>query len=255
MAYFILVLMLNLVCLPASAGELNDAVRANDPAAVEALLEAGAAIDEFDPMMGQPLHIAVSQGNREITRILIDHDADLEAVSELQGARALHLAAEFGDTATVTLLLDGGARIDSPDDDDRTPLFRAAVAGHTETVSVLLDHGAMIDARETTMGRTALLEASVRGKLEVVSLLVTRGANINAVDASGRTPFRLAASAESFVNVGDGAMLVYLADHGADIDAKESDGRTALAWAEDSSGRIAIYKDVANVLRGLGATR
>jgi ankyrin repeat protein len=187
--------------------------------------------------------------------MLIDHDADLEAVSELQGTRALHLAAEFGDTALVTLLLDGGASIDSRDDDDRTPLFRAAVAGHTDTASVLLDRGAMIDARESTVGRTALLEASVRGKSEVVPLLVMRGADIHAVDASGRTPFRLAASAESFANVGDGSMLVFLAAHGADIDARESDGRTALGWAEESSGAIAIYKDVADVLRGLGATR
>lgn len=257
MAYFVLALALTLIGATGAtkAGELNDAVRSNDSAAVEELLAGGAAVDEFDPMMGQPLHVAVSQGNREITRILIDHGADLEAASALQGARALHLAAEFGDTAMVALLLDGGAKIDSRDDQERTPLYRAAIAGHAETVGVLLDRGAMIDARENTRERTALMQAALRGESDMVRLLVTRGADINAVDASGRTSFRLAATAESFANVGDGSLITYLAAQGADIDAKESDGRTPLAWAEDSSGRISIYEEVARVLRQLGASR
>jgi len=50
-------------------------------------------------------------------------------------------------------------------------------------------------------------------------------------------------------------LITYLAAQGADIDARESDGSTPLAWAENSSGRIAIYKEVARVLRQLGASR
>jgi len=257
MAYFVLALAMTLIDATGAvrAGELNDAVRANDSVAVEALLAGGAAVDELDPMMGQPLHVAVSQGNRDITEILINHGADLEAASALQGARALHLAAEFGDTAMVTLLLDGGAEIDSRDDENRTPLYRAAVGGHAETVGVLLDRGAMIDARENTKGQTALMQAALRGESDMVRLLVMRGADIHGADASGRTSFRLAASAESFANVGDGSLITYLAAQGADIDARESDGSTPLAWAENSSGRIAIYKEVARVLRQLGASR
>lgn len=237
------------------AGELNDAVRANDSAAVEALLAGGASVAEFDPMMGMPLHVAVSQGSTEIAWVLIDHGADLESASELQGARPLHLAADFGDLAMLTLLLDSGADTESRDDDDRTPLYRAAAAGHAEAVGLLLDRGAKIEAREGVGGRTALMRAALHGRTDVVRLLVTHGADINAADAMGRTSFRLAATAESFANVGDGSLLEYLAAHGADIDAKESDGSTALAWAENSSGRISSYKEIADILRGLGATR
>ena len=48
-----------------SAGELHDAVRAQDKVAVEALLASGSAIDEPDYLFGTALHIAVSGGDTE----------------------------------------------------------------------------------------------------------------------------------------------------------------------------------------------
>lgn len=237
------------------AGRLHDAVRANDNAAVESLLASGASVDESDLFLGTALHIAVSQGTPDIAKILIDHGADLEAVSELRGARALHLAANFGDAPMLALLLDSGADTESRDNDGRTPLFRAAAQGHTEAVRMLLDRGAEVDAREATRDHTPLMGAAFPGKFDVVKVLVTHGADINAADASGRTPLNLAATAESFVNVGDGSLIEYLAGHGADIHAKDSAGYTPLAWAESSSGRMSAYKEIAEVLRRLGATK
>jgi len=236
------------------AGELHDAVRANDNAAIESLLASGASVDESDLFLGTALHIAVSQGNVDIARILIDQGADLEAVSELRGARALHLAANFGAVPMLALVLDSGADTESRDDDGRTPLFRAAAQGHTEAVRLLLDRGAEVDAREGTKDRTPLMEAAFYGKFDVVRVLVTHGADINAADASGRTPLILAATAESFLNVGDGSLIEYLVGLGADIHAKDSAGHTPLAWAESSSGRWGDYKEIAEVLRRLGAT-
>lgn len=113
----------------AFAGELHDAVRANDQASVDALLAEGAEVNESDFIPGTPLHIAALEGNSEIAKSLIERSADLEAVSEQQGSRSLHLAAEFGNVSVIALLLDNGANIEARDDHKRTPLLLRPVVG------------------------------------------------------------------------------------------------------------------------------
>ncbi|MCP4380018.1 MAG: ankyrin repeat domain-containing protein [Hyphomicrobiales bacterium] len=77
------------------------------------LLYAGAEIDESDYVVGTPLHAAASQGGVDIARIPIESGADVDAESEQLRARAVHLAASFGDAPILELLLDGGAGISS----------------------------------------------------------------------------------------------------------------------------------------------
>lgn len=74
----------------ALGGELHDAVRANNGDLVMSLLAEGADVDESDFLLGTALHVAVSEGRHEIARLLIGNGADLEAVSEQQGSRAMH---------------------------------------------------------------------------------------------------------------------------------------------------------------------
>ena len=54
----------------------------------------------------------------------------------------LHYAAEKGHTATVELLLDRKASIDSINKDESTALHYAAVQGHMEIIHMLLEKGA-----------------------------------------------------------------------------------------------------------------
>ena len=91
------------------AGELHDAVRAGDNAAVLALLDGRAQVNDTDYVVGTPLHLAVIEGHVTIAKLLIDGGADVNAPSEQQAASALHLAARFGDAAMAALLLDRGA--------------------------------------------------------------------------------------------------------------------------------------------------
>ena len=88
--------------------------------------------------------------------------------------------------------------------------------------------------------------------LREVRSRAAQGAQIDARDAAGRTSFRLAATAGSFRNVGDGSLILFLADHGGDINVKDDAGFTPLSWAEDRSRYMPIYKKVAEVLRQLG---
>ena len=54
----------------------------------------------------------------------------------------LHLAAYFGIKDVVKLLLDKGAKLETKDKDDRTPLLYAAANGHEAVVKLLREKGA-----------------------------------------------------------------------------------------------------------------
>lgn len=254
----VLAIGIGLVCTPSAtfAGELHDAVRAQDNAAVEALLASGAEVDGTDFILGTALHVAVSEGNLEIARILIDHGADVEAVSEQQGSRALHLAAQFGDATMLALLLDSRADIEARDGYQGTPLLRAAAGGNADVVRLLLDRGAEIHAREGKYGATPLHEACFQGRFDVVKLLLDYGADIHATDNTGLTAFRMAALPQSYSRVGGATLLEYLVEKGADPNAKDTSGMSVLAHAEHqaTAGGDTLFQEIVPVLRRLGAT-
>jgi Ankyrin repeats (many copies) len=70
-------------------------------------------------------------------------------------------------------------------------LMSAAESGDLAQATELLDHGAPVDARDE-LGRTALMLAAAQGRLDVVRLLLERGADPNAADNAGRTPLQQA---------------------------------------------------------------
>lgn len=238
----------------ALAGDLHDAVRANDAQRLSGLLDAGQAIDETDFVLGTPLHVAVAQGSVPLARILLSHGADLEAPSEDRGTRAIHLATNFGDVDMLTLLLDHGASIEAQDQSGQTALLIAAATNNPQTVQMLLDHGADHEARESGKGQTPLMRASASGFLDSAVALVEKGAEINAVDNAGRSPLMLAATANSYNSVGDGSLIEFLVTNGADSDMTDSAGYTALSFAETSIAAERAYQKIADTLRKHGAT-
>ncbi len=254
----VIALGIGLVCTPSAtlAGKLHDAIRAQDKNAVEVLLASGVEVDESDFIFGTALHVAVSEGHSGIAKILVDHGANLEAVSEQQDSHPLHLAANFGDAAMLALLLDNGADIEARDGYQRTSLLHAAAAGHADAVRLLLDRGADIHAREDRYGETALHGASFQGRLEVVKLLLDHGADIHATDNTGLTAFRVAATPPSYSRVGDASLLEYLVEKGADLNAKDTSGMSVLAYVKHqaSAGEMTLYQEIMAVLHRLGAT-
>lgn len=231
------------------AGELHDAVRAQDGAAIEAILARGADIEETDFIFGTALHVAVSEGRTEIAAILIGHGANLEAVSEQQSSRAMHLAAEFGDVAMLAFLLDRGADIDARDSVERTPLIRAVVAGNTEAVRLLLDREAAVDGRDRMRDRTPLMMASYFGRLEIVKILIDQGADVNATDSYDETSLHFAVGNISYNIAGGPVLIEYLVANGANPSLKRRDGLTPLGYAKARG-----FKETPGVLRRLGVT-
>lgn len=236
---------------PCFAGELHNAVRADDASALRALLKAGVNTDETDFLLGTPLHVAVSEQNEAAARLLIEHGADIEAPSELNGMRALHIASRFGDVPMISMLLERGATIDARSGSDRTALQIASQTGRLEVVKLLLERGADFDAIESVEGLSALAIACFQGNLEIARALLEAGADVEATTSNGRSVVFLASSIASYSNVGGDELIRLLLNLGADIDLPDDAGITPLSYANRRNTKI--YREIAASLRELGA--
>jgi N-acyl-D-amino-acid deacylase len=113
-----------------------------------------------------------------------------------------------------------------PDFTPQTPLIGALLHNDVIAAERLLKRGA--DPNEGAFfGLPPLLLAVVRQNPELVRLMAARGANLDARDRTGATALMWAAFNES----GDAAIVEYLLARGADPSAANKAGETALDWA------------------------
>ncbi len=107
-------------------------------AAAERLLSAGASLEAVsnNALRNTPLHAAVAGGNMDVSLLLVDAGADVNAM-DAGGHTAFHIAAEAGYLPVVKALLARGADAHVVDVEERTPLARAVAKGHTEIVDLI----------------------------------------------------------------------------------------------------------------------
>jgi ankyrin repeat protein len=143
----------------------------------------------------------------------------------------LHRAAACNRVWACELLLSRGADVNAVDKDQITPLHLAALNGRAACVACLLEHGAKIDAVDKDQ-LTPLHRAAFNGHADCVACLLAHGANIDAVDKDQQTPLHWAASN------GRADCVACLLAHGAKIDAVDKYQSTPLHRAA-SNGRAA----------------
>lgn len=97
----------------------------NDVGAIGILLENNVDVNDG---IWPPLLIAAKNGQENIVKILLDHEADIES-RDNQGRTALSVAVKHGRENVVKVLLEYGASIKTNDNYGRTPLSIAASGG------------------------------------------------------------------------------------------------------------------------------
>ena len=88
-----------------------------------------------------PLLLASQNGHAEVARLLIEHNADMEAQDDNRFTSLL-LASGGGHVEVARALLDRGADMEAQNDDKRTPLLLALEGGHLEVARALINRGA-----------------------------------------------------------------------------------------------------------------
>jgi uncharacterized protein len=101
-------------------------------------------VSSYSPDGFTPLHLACFSGGAEATRLLVERDADLEALARSSFARVrpLGTAAFSRDRESAAVLLEAGADPNGHAERGFTPLHSAAQNGDVELVRLLLHHGA-----------------------------------------------------------------------------------------------------------------
>ena len=167
--------------------ELFEAVRAGDLERVQSLVAADPSLAVF---------AAAILGDSARLEELISGNRSLLSTMSSDGWTLLHLAAFFGKTDAVRLLLNKGAPVTARSTNPmaNTPLHAAAAGKHAEVVKLLLERGANANARQTG-GWVPLHSAALNGDVASARALLDGGADISARADNNQKPLDLALTA------------------------------------------------------------
>jgi ankyrin repeat protein len=190
---------------------------------------------------------ALNSGDVAQAEALLKKNPALANARDEVGQTPLHIAALMGDAGLVELLLEKMNDVNATDEAGATALHLAAQSGHKEVAEVLLAGKANVNARDGT-DQTPLhfavtpdpsqliLDPSLRGtggvsddsnRLELIKFLLDNKADVNAKDSTGKTPLHVAAA------FGSTEIVQLLIDGKADVNARDIDGRTPLGAVEN----------------------
>eukprot|EP00938_MAST-03A_sp_MAST-3A-sp1_P000617 g617.t1 len=194
------------------------------------------------------LHFAAYLGDIHATKMLIEDNSDVNAVTKKKKSTALHYAAYLGHVDVAKVLIENGADVNAVDKNKFTALHYTAEEGHVHVAKVLLQNGADVNAFDEDKW-TALHLTVSRGHVDVAKVLIQNGADVNAVnELDGKTALH---NVIDEVYIGDDVRMqiaMLLIQNGADVNIVDKKKRSAL--------RIALFKrhtEVAKVLIQNGA--
>ena len=202
-----------------------------------------------------------------IVRVLLARGADIDAKDSESITALCTCLSSFSRESenscsrikdTVKLLLSQGANTKAQDNQSRTAVHHAILSCcDMDIIELLLVYGVDINATDNQL-QTALHYATgafifnfgrylvKSGQIEeIFTFLINRGADLHAKDNMGRTPLHLASlsktgvspslvpdqESEAQIELGKYITLRLLLDNGADVEAQDNEGTTALHYA------------------------
>lgn len=232
------------------------AVDYNQPGALEAYAEGGGDLDQPSRSRGnggwRAIDFAAGEGLVEVVRELLrlGVPTEVDASGNAYGS-PLFVAAFFGHTDVVRLLVESGARTDLIDRLDRTPFDVASENGHLETARLLATEGSADPAVVESAALNASLHGSLTamligtGSLSDVKALIKAGADPNAEDKYGVTAFARAVAYTSAAGRMDDPpssredwfeVMRVMLDHGADKYKPSTIGAITIRESLESPG-------------------
>lgn len=233
--------------LPDGSTALAWAVHRDDAPTVDLLIRARANVNAVNEYGVSPLSLACTNANAGIVSALLRAGAN-PALAKWTGETPLLTCARTGNVDAVAALLDQGADANAKENQrGQTALMWAVAAKHPAVAKLLIARGADVNATSRLLethtpkmieyylqdvhyakskgGFTPLMFASRLGDLESARHLLAAGAKINAVAPEYGSALIVATAS------GNEDVVMLLLDKGADLNATDGVGLTALHWA------------------------
>ncbi|CAL1534371.1 unnamed protein product, partial [Lymnaea stagnalis] len=248
---------------------LHLAVYAGADKIVDLLIKNGAKTNIRNSQLMMPIHVAAELPNVDVVKSLLSNGVDPNGIGE-SGMTALHYAAAKDNGVVMQVLMQRGGKpcwkcdygyypihiaakcaaasameaiieqaikqgytreqiLSFKDRENNLPLHAAVNGGDIKAVKVCLSAGASVKAQQED-GSTPLHFACAQGNMEMIRLMEQMQrdnflAAVSTVDVLKMTPLHRAALFNHT------PAIVYLLEHGADIDSRDNNERTPLLLA------------------------
>ena len=224
---------------------LIDAAWANDVRRARHLIAQGADVNWRDETVQSAFLIATSEGYLDLLELTLEHGADVDLHDSYDGTGLIR-AAERGHWDVVGRLLQTPMEVDHINNLGWVALHEAIILGdgtadYVDTVRALVAGGASLTVESQRDGVTPIEHARSRGQADVVRTLTTA----LRPPRPDRPDQALLAAARS----GDADRVATALRHGADLEARDQAGRTALLTAVTED-----HLAVARLLVAMGAS-
>lgn len=233
------------------------AIENGDISKVRELLKNGTDVNSTNAEGWSALHLAVKANKPAIVKELLSNkkinmnptlpvdsvftDSDTKWYAD--GQTPLLLAAYYGYSDIVTMLLSYGADILAKDSiDDAMAIHIASAKGYYRVVEAILESAAarnskidIVNVGDNT-GTTPLMWAAMNNQVTVISILIRYKASVNMQDDDGWTPLHFAAASDSY------RAVEILLNNGADANIADIDGKRAVNVTTDTDIEALLNK-------------
>ncbi|XP_038068154.1 ankyrin repeat domain-containing protein 27-like [Patiria miniata] len=141
-----------------------------------------------DDRGGTAMHVAAMYGHTDVINVLLLRGGDVNA-TDYHGSTPLHVACSRGQQHVVLLLLDEGASVNVEDNDGNTPLHLCCANGHEDCVKAMTYSNHAVDVNAANcQGDTPLHLTTRWGYESLVQILLEHGASVEARNRRKETP-------------------------------------------------------------------